>query len=60
MLQWTISNGVCTASSSTVTVQFDKAPTTANANIDQTICGTSATLAGNAPTVGAGAWTIIS
>ena len=37
-------------------------PTTANAGIDQTLetCATTTTLAGNIPTVGTGAWSIIS
>ena len=35
-------------------------PTTAFAGDDQTICTTTATLAGNTPTIGTGTWTVIS
>src|SRR5439155_1253791 len=43
---WTISNGLCPASSDTVTITRDESPTTANAGSDQTVCSTTATLAG--------------
>ncbi len=46
--------------SGTVTVTVSQLPTAANAGPDQTVCGTSTTLAANAPTVGTGAWTIVS
>ncbi|MDX2173136.1 MAG: gliding motility-associated C-terminal domain-containing protein [Bacteroidota bacterium] len=61
-LQWTISNGFCTSSSSTVTIQVDNAPTTANAGSNQTLCISSAstTLAGNTPTIGIGTWSMVS
>jgi hypothetical protein len=35
-------------------------PTTANAGPDQNVCGSSATLAANAPTVGTGTWSVVS
>jgi hypothetical protein len=60
VFRWTISNGVCAASTSEVTITRDAEPTTANAGSDQTVCSTSATLAGNAPTVGTGAWSLVS
>ena len=42
-------------------VTTNAVPTTANAGPDQSLCGaTSATLAGNAPIVGTGVWSIIS
>src|SRR5258706_2571145 len=56
---WTISNGTCPSSSDTVTIMRDESPTTAAAGLDQTVCATTATLAGNTPTVGTGAWTVI-
>jgi hypothetical protein len=63
-LRWTISNSPCTASGNNVNIKFNQNPTTANAGADQTgaaTCGlTSVTLAGNTPTVGTGAWSIIS
>ncbi|MCG8573590.1 MAG: hypothetical protein MI810_01795, partial [Flavobacteriales bacterium] len=39
-------------------VTVDPLPTVANAGPDQAICGTTTTLAGNAPTSGTGVWTI--
>src|SRR6185436_2710567 len=60
VLQWTISNGVCAPSSSTVSIQLDAAPTVSNAGGNQTVCGTGVTLAGNVPTTGTGLWTIVS
>ena len=59
-LQWTISNGVCPSTSDNVTIQFTTPPTVATAGSDQTLCSTSATLAGNTPLVGTGQWTIVS
>jgi gliding motility-associated-like protein len=60
--RWTIANAPCTASQDNVIITFVSAPTTANAGPDQTICttGGSATMAGNAPTVGSGTWTQVS
>jgi hypothetical protein len=62
VLRWTISNAPCTASTDDVTITFNNNPTAANAGPDQTgLCGvTSATLAANTPTVGTGAWSIVS
>ena len=59
-LQWTISNGVCPGTSDNVTIQFKTPPTVATAGADQTLCSTTATLAGNSPTTGTGQWTIMS
>ncbi|MEY3443882.1 MAG: hypothetical protein RLZZ519_2163, partial [Bacteroidota bacterium] len=62
-LRWTITNAPCPASFDEVDVTFNQNPTVAAAGADQTgagTCGTiSATLAGNAPTVGTGTWTIV-
>ncbi|MFN8417506.1 MAG: gliding motility-associated C-terminal domain-containing protein [Cytophagaceae bacterium] len=55
---WTIANAPCTASSSTVAVTNSQNPTVSNAGIAQSICGTTATLAGNTPTTGTGTWTV--
>jgi hypothetical protein len=61
VLSWTISNAPCTASASNVTITVTAAPTTSVAGTNQTICATStATLAANSPTVGTGAWSVIS
>lgn len=60
-LRWTISNTPCTASFDDVIVKFDAPPTQANAGADQLLCLTTpATLAANTPTVGTGAWSIVS
>jgi gliding motility-associated-like protein len=60
IFQWTISNPPCTASSSQVTITGVASPTTSNAGSNQTLCATSATLAGNTPTAGTGTWTLVS
>ena len=62
VFRWTISNAPCTASQSNVTITVNGAPTTADAGTDQTLCvllGT-ATMAGNTPSVGTGAWSQVS
>lgn len=59
-LVWTISNSPCTASSDTVSITFVTNPTSASAGADQNICGTTTSLTGNTPSVGTGAWTIVS
>ncbi|HLO55376.1 MAG TPA: PKD domain-containing protein, partial [Saprospiraceae bacterium] len=58
-LRWTIANAPCPASTDDVVIAFTANPTTANAGLDQNICGTSATLAGNSPMVGTGTWSIV-
>jgi hypothetical protein len=61
LLRWTISNAPCTSSTSDVTITVDAAPTTAAAGTDQTNCNNSSfTLAGNNPSIGTGAWTVVS
>jgi gliding motility-associated-like protein len=57
-LIWTVTNGSCPPSKDTVQIIIDALPTSADAGIDQTTCVTSATLNGNAPTVGVGVWTV--
>jgi len=60
-LRWTISNGVCSASTDDVVIIFNENPTTANAGLDQTVCsGATVTLAATPASVGSGAWSIIS
>jgi hypothetical protein len=59
--QWAITNATCPSSTDQVQVIVNAPPTASNAGSDQTICGTTtATLAGNAVTSGAGTWTQIS
>jgi SprB repeat len=56
---WTVTNGTC-SSSSTVTLTNHTLPTTAVAGMDQIKCADgNFTLAGNAPSVGTGMWSII-
>jgi hypothetical protein len=59
VFQWSISNGVCSPSNSTVTIMRDDFPTMSNAGIDQTVCGNSAALAANTPAVGTGMWSVL-
>ncbi|HTK82876.1 MAG TPA: Ig-like domain repeat protein, partial [Bacteroidota bacterium] len=59
MFEWMTSNGVCAVTKDTVTITRDQGPTAANAGTDQQVCSTTATLAGNAPVVGTGTWTVI-
>lgn len=62
--RWTISNGSCTASTDDVQLFVSTPPATANAGGDQSICNvtgaTTATMAGNTPTNGTGAWSVVS
>ena len=58
-LAWTISNGPCTVSSDNVVINRDANPTPANAGPNQTVCSSSATLAGNTPSVGTGQWSLV-
>lgn len=56
---WTLSNGVCTASSDTVVITVNAMPTAANAGSDQSICSPTFTLSANTPLVGTGQWTVL-
>lgn len=49
-----------TGSANTTDLTINLAPSTANAGTDQTVCGTSATLAGNVPSSGSGKWKVLS
>jgi gliding motility-associated-like protein len=53
---WTVVNGVCPASSATVSVTRDALPSIANAGADQTICTSTAVLTAVAPSPGNGTW----
>ncbi|MEQ1746989.1 MAG: BspA family leucine-rich repeat surface protein [Saprospiraceae bacterium] len=59
-LRWTISNPPCSPSTDDVVVTFNQNPNAAAAGPDQTVCGSSATLAANSPSIGTGAWTQVS
>lgn len=55
------SSGFCTANTSTsLTITVNAAPTVAAAGGDQSVCATTATLAGNTPASGTGTWTLVS
>ena len=59
-LRWTVSNGVCTDATDDITIQNDEQPTSA-AGPDQTLCNTASfTMAATAPSVGTGAWSVVS
>ncbi len=60
VFRWTVPGGSCGEVFDEVTITFDENPTTALAGDDQNICSTSATLAANTPTVGAGTWSLVS
>jgi hypothetical protein len=57
--RWTISNGSCTSVWDEVTIVRSDIPSAPDAGPDQAICATSVTLAGNAPMVGSGTWTLV-
>ncbi|WP_344813254.1 hypothetical protein, partial [Chitinophaga oryziterrae] len=60
-LQWTISNGTCAASSTTVVLTNSAAPTPITPAPDQTHCSDSLfTMAATPASLGAGVWTILS
>ncbi|HOY48369.1 MAG TPA: gliding motility-associated C-terminal domain-containing protein, partial [Flavobacteriales bacterium] len=57
VLRWTISNGVCQASTDDVTITVDANPVTPSAGIDQTICSSSTQLSASPA---GGTWTLVS
>ena len=58
---WTISNGVCSTPTDTMSVTVYDLPTPAVAGPDQDVCNaTIINLDGNIPAVGTGIWTYIS
>ncbi len=59
-LRWTISFGGCPSSSDDVIVTLRANPTASGAGSDQSLCATSTTLAANTPSIGIGAWSIVS
>lgn len=60
VFSWTITNGVCPASTSTVIITVDAMPSLANAGSDQSICSSTYTLTATAPLVGNGVWSVLS
>ncbi len=60
VFQWTVANGVCPSSISAISITVNSPPTLADAGLDQSICGNSATLTGNTALIGTGSWSVIS
>ena len=58
--EWALSLNGCVVSKDTVDLTISVPVTTASAGADQLICGSSATLSGNMPSVGTGTWTQVS
>ncbi|WP_143097909.1 gliding motility-associated C-terminal domain-containing protein [Chitinophaga sp. CF118] len=59
-LAWTISNGTCPPSQTTVVLTNNALPTTAAAGPDQNHCTTpNFTLAANTPVIGTGQWSLV-
>jgi gliding motility-associated-like protein len=59
IFEWTIANGACPSSTSTVSIFVDTYPDISNAGADFTICASTATLSSNTPTIGTGVWSVI-
>jgi hypothetical protein len=57
--RWTISNGSCNPSMDDVIINVSAPPTTSDAGVDQSVCTSFTTLAGNTPSSGTGIWTVI-
>jgi gliding motility-associated-like protein len=60
IFMWTVTNGVCPSSTSTVSIQIDAMPTVANAGPDVLVYGPNTTLAANIPVIGYGVWSVVS
>ena len=60
----TLTDAACTAQvtdkTGSAVINITSLPATANAGPDQSLCGASATLAANTPSVGTGSWSIVS
>ncbi|MBA3705409.1 MAG: T9SS type A sorting domain-containing protein, partial [Bacteroidetes bacterium] len=57
--RWTISSPPCGESFDEVVITQSGSITTANAGADQNLCTSTTTLAGNAPFVGTGSWSLV-
>ena len=61
ILEWTISNGVCTPNTDEVMISVDELPMAEAGPYQQTLCGEfTTTLTGNTPMTGVGIWTVAS
>jgi gliding motility-associated-like protein len=57
---WTLTNGVCPSSTSTVVINRDDFPSPSLAGSSATVCVSGYTLSGNIPSTGTGSWTVLS
>ncbi|MES2138434.1 MAG: T9SS type B sorting domain-containing protein [Bacteroidota bacterium] len=60
VFEWTISNAPCPPTSDQVTISNTGGGAPAAAGPDQSVCSSSAILAGNTPSFGTGLWTLVS
>lgn len=60
IFQWSISNGACPPSTSTVAIVVSAMPNAIITTVSQTICSSTATLVASTPSVGTGVWTLLS
>lgn len=60
VFRWTVSNSPCPANEATVSITSTPSNLVANAGADQTVCSGNATLIAVSPTVGTGAWSLVS
>ena len=58
VVRWTVTNGACSAFDD-VTITTHANPSDADTGPDQNVCGSTATMAANTPTVGTGVWQIV-
>ncbi len=59
IFMWSISNGVCPVSTSTVVITVDANPSVAFAGANQSVCSTSFALNATAPSTGNGNWSVL-
>jgi len=60
VFQWSVGNGICPVSTSTVLIFRDAMPSTADAGPDQVVCSSSVTINATVPVIGSGTWSVIS
>ncbi|MEQ8359884.1 MAG: T9SS type A sorting domain-containing protein [Cytophagales bacterium] len=59
VFEWSISNANCAVSSDQLTINFFEPPSTADAGIDQQICGNNTVLNAGIVSVGSGIWSLL-
>jgi len=58
VVRWTVTNGACSSFDDVNIVSYAN-PTDPDAGVDQSVCGSTTTMAGNTPTIGTGVWQIV-